>query len=205
MSHGAGHHGAAHDMGDASSKRIAIFITVIGLFLAIAETMAKGAQTNSIASNVQASNLWSFYQAKTIRQTSIKTAAEQMEVDIALAKDPAVKERLTKRVTEWRADVERYQSEPKTNEKHENVGEGRKELSQRALDSEKKRDFYTNQYHCFEIASAAFQIAIVMAGVYLLSHIVYLLWMVSGLVGVGLIFSFMGLVTPATIQALLPH
>ena len=54
-------------------------------------------QTNSIARNVEASNLWSFYQAKTLRQTTLKTAAEQMEIDVALAKDPAVKERLRKR------------------------------------------------------------------------------------------------------------
>jgi Domain of unknown function (DUF4337) len=204
MSHGAGH-GAGHDMGDASSKRIAIFITVIGLFLAIAETMAKGAQTNSISSNVQASNLWSFYQAKTIRQTSIKTAAEQMEIDVALAKDPAIKERLAKRVADWQKDVARYQSEPKINDKQENVGEGRKELQERALESEKKRDVYTDKYHCFEIGSAAFQIAIVMASVYLLTHIVYLLWMASGLMGIGLLFSLMGLIAPGTIHALLPH
>lgn len=205
MAHGAGHHGLDHDTGDSSSKRIAIFITVIGLFLAVAETMAKGAQTQSIASNVQSSNLWSFYQAKTIRQTTLKTAAEQMEVDVALAKDPAVKDRLTKRATEWRADVARYQSEPKTNDRHENVGEGRKELQERALAAEAKRDIYTNQYHSFEIASAAFQIAIVMASVYLLTHIVYLLWMASGLVGIGLLFSLIGIFSPATIETLLQH
>lgn len=204
MSHGAGH-GAGHDAGDPSSKRIAIFITVIGLLLAIAETMAKGAQTNSIASNVQASNLWSFYQAKTIRQTSLKTAAEQMEVDVALAKDPAVKERLAKRVADWRAEVERYQTEPKTNDRHENVGEGRKELSARAIEAEAKRDVYTNQYHCFEIGSAALQIAIVMASVYLLTHIVLVLWMATGFVGLGVIFALLGIFSPATINTLLPH
>ena len=204
MSHGAGH-GVEHDIHDASSKRIAIFITVIGLFLAIAETMAKGAQTQSIASNVESSNLWSFYQAKTIRQTTLRTAAEQMEVDVALAKDPAVKERLTKRVAEWKADVERYQSEPKTNAKHENVGEGRKELSARAIAAEAKRDTFMEKYHCFEIASAALQIAIVMASVYLLTHIVYLLWMASGLVGIGLLFAVLGVVSPATINVLLSH
>ena len=202
MSHGAGH---GIDASDSSSKRIAIFITVIGLFLAIAETMAKGAQTSSISSNVESSNLWSFYQAKTIRQTTLRTAAEQMEIDVALAKDPAVKERLSKRVADWRADVERYQSEPKTNDKHENVGEGRKELSARAIAAEAKRDNFMNQYHCFEIASAALQIAIVMASVYLLTHIIYLLWMASGLVGIGLIFSALGLFSPATIHALMPH
>ncbi len=204
MTHG-GHHGPELDASDSTSKRIAIFITVIGLFLAIAETLAKGAQTQAIASNVQASNLWSFYQAKTIRQTTLKTAAEQMDVDVALAKDPAVKERLVKRVEEWRSEVGRYQSEPKTNAKHENVGEGRKELMERALTAETKRDVYTNQYHSYEIASAAFQIAIVMASVYLLTHIVYLLWMASGLVGIGLVFGAIGLLSPATIEALLGH
>ena len=189
----------------STPKRIAVFITVIGLFLAIAETMAKGAQTQSIASNVQASNLWSFYQAKSIRQTSIKTAAEQMQIDVELAKDPAVRDRLAKRVAEWQATAARYESEPKTNDKHENVGEGRKELSARALEAEAKRDVYTNQYHSFEISSAAFQIAIVMASVYLLTHIVYLLWMAAGLVGVGMLFGLMGIFSPATIHALLPH
>ena len=192
-------------MTDPTSKRIAIFITVIGLFLAVVETMAKGAQTNSIASNVQASNLWSFYQAKTIRQTTLKTASEQMEIDIALAKDPAVAARLTKRVAEWKADIERYASEPKQNAKHEEVGEGRKELQARAIKAEAKRDVYTDQYHCFEIGSAAMQIAIVMASVYLLTHIVYLLWMASGLVGVGILFALMGMLSPATIHSLLPH
>lgn len=205
MAHGAGHHGLEHDTGDSSSKRIAIFITIIGLFLAVAETMAKGAQTNSIASNVQSSNLWSFYQAKTIRQTTLKTAAEQMEIDVALAKDPAVKERLTKRVADWRADVARYQSEPKSGPHHENMGEGRTELQARAIEAEAKRDIFTNQYHSFEIASAAFQIAIVMASVYLLTHIVYLLWMASGLVGIGLFFSAIGIFAPAMIQTLLGH
>lgn len=205
MSHGAGHHGADHHAGDSSSKRIAIFITVIGLFLAIAETLAKGAQTQSIASNVEASNLWSFYQAKTIRQTSLKTAAEQMDVDVALAKDPAVKERLVKRVEEWRSEVARYQSEPKTNARHENVGEGRRELMERALAAEARRDVYTNQYHSYEIASAAFQIAIVMASVYLLTHIVYLLWMASGLVGIGLVFAAIGLFSPAAIERIFAH
>jgi hypothetical protein len=196
MSHGHGHVG--HDAGDSSSKKIAIFITVIGLFLAVAETLAKGAQTNSIAKNVESSNLWSFYQAKTIRQTAIKTAAEQMEIDVALARDPAVKTRLEKRVADWRAEVERYQSEPKADGK----GEGRKELMQRAIAAEKERDLYTEKYHAFEIGSAAFQIAIVMASVYLLTHMGMLLWTAAGLCGIGVVFSIVGLVNPHVMSTL---
>ncbi|NOU08043.1 MAG: DUF4337 family protein, partial [Hyphomicrobiaceae bacterium] len=129
---------------------------------------------------------------------AIKTAAEQMEIDVALARDAAVKTRLEKRVADWRAEVERYQSEPKGNSK----GEGRKELMQRALAAEKERDVYTEKYHAFEIGSAAFQIAIVMASVYLLTHLSMLLWMAAGLCGLGVMFSIIGLVNPHVMSTL---
>ena len=188
-----------------TQKRLAVFITVIGLFLAVAETMAKGAQTQSIASNVEASNLWSFYQAKAIRQSTLKTASDQMEVDIALAKDPAVKTLLQKRVADWKKEIDRYQSEPKAGPHHENLGVGRVEIEERAHVMEEKREVFTNQYHCYEIGAAAFQIAIVMAGVYLLTQVTWMLLVVAGLVGGGLIFTLLGLLSPATIHLLLPH
>ena len=47
---------------------------------AFAETLGKGAQTESIAKNVEASNLWAFFQAKTIRRTVVQTAAEQAKL-----------------------------------------------------------------------------------------------------------------------------
>jgi Domain of unknown function (DUF4337) len=193
MSHGAGH-GAHADHGEGN-KKIAIFITVIGLFLAIAETMAKGAQTNSISSNVEASNLWAFFQAKTIRQTTLRTAADQMDIDVQLAKDPAVKQLLEKRTGDWRKTAERYQNEPET-------GEGRDQLAARAKEAEKKRDVYLDKYHAYELSSAAFQIAIVMASVYLLTHVGLILWAAAGLTGIGLVFGAIGLLAPAMVHAL---
>ena len=96
MSHGHGGHGVV----EGENKKIAILISVLALFLAIAETLGKSAQTDALSSNVEASNLWAFYQAKTIRKTTMETAAEQMEVDLKLAKDPVVKDLLEKRVNE---------------------------------------------------------------------------------------------------------
>lgn len=192
MSHG---HGAAHG-GEGDNKYIAIFISILALFLAIAETFAKGAQTNSIAFNVEASNLWAFYQAKTIRQTTLKTAAEQMEIDVQLAKDPGTKLVLEKRVAAWKADIERYQTEPKPN----NKGEGRRELQQRAVEAAKKRDLYAEKYHHYEVASAAFQIAIVLASVYLITHVVYMLWGAGMLAVIGVFFTFIGLLFPSAIH-----
>jgi hypothetical protein len=191
MSHG---HGAGHGS-EGDNKYIAILISVLALFLAVAETFAKGAQTNSIAYNIEASNLWSFYQAKTIRQTAIKTAAEQMEVDIQLARDPATKLLLEKRVASWKEEVARYQSEPKPT-----GGEGRKELQERAIAAGVKRDLYTEKYHHYEVASAAFQIAIVLASVFLLTKVAILLW-VSGLLALsGVFFTVVGLLFPSAIH-----
>jgi hypothetical protein len=62
----SGAHGHGHVEGN---KKIALLISVLALFLALVETMAKGAQTNALSYNIEASNLWSFFQAKTIRQT----------------------------------------------------------------------------------------------------------------------------------------
>jgi len=193
MAHG---HGAGHGAGDGENKYIAIFISVLALCLALAETFAKGAQTNAISFNVEASNLWAFYQAKTIRQTTLKTASEQMEVDIGLARDPATKQVLEKRVAAWRAEVDRYQSEPKPDGK----GEGRIELQKRAIEATKKRDLYMEKYHHYEVSSAAFQIAIVLAGTFILVKNVLLLWLAGGLSAIGVFFALVGLFFPHAIH-----
>jgi hypothetical protein len=192
MSHG---HGVGHGDAEGSNKYIAIFISVLALLLAIAETLAKSAQTNAIAYNIEASNLWAFYQAKTIRQTAIKTAAEQLEVDLALAKDGAVRDALDKRITSWKAEVARYQSEPTPS-----GGEGRKELQERAKKAEMKRDLFTEKYHHFEISSALFQIAIVLASVYLITHVFHLLVAASVLTAAGFFFSIVGLLFPHAVH-----
>jgi hypothetical protein len=185
MAHG---HGAGH--GIEASKGIAVFISLIALCLAIAETLAKGAQTNQISANVEASNLWAFFQAKTIRQQTLRTAAEQMAVDVALARDPATKERLEKRIADWQVEIARFQSEPKTDKYGNDVGEGRTELSRRAIELTKKRDVYADKYHLYEIASAVFQIALVLTSVYLLTQTAMLLY--GSVALCGLAFTLMG-------------
>ena len=59
-----------------SNKKIALVIAVLALFLAFSETLGKGAQTGALSENIQASDLWNFFQAKTIRQTVLRTAGE---------------------------------------------------------------------------------------------------------------------------------
>src|SRR5215813_945066 len=62
---------------DPSNKKIALLIAVLALVLAFSETLGKSAQTAALSYNIEASNLWSFFQAKTIRMTQVRTAGER--------------------------------------------------------------------------------------------------------------------------------
>jgi len=64
---------------DPSNKRVALLIALLALVLAFSETLGKSAQTAALTHNIEASNLWSFFQAKTIRMTTLRTAAESMD------------------------------------------------------------------------------------------------------------------------------
>lgn len=176
----------SHAHADAGNKKIALLISVLALFLAISETMGKAAQTDALSYNVQASNLWSFFQAKTIRQTSVRTAGELANLIL----DPAAQsEALKKQQGAWSATIARWESEPETQE-------GRRELTRRALESEKKRDLAMARYHHYEIASAAFQIAIVIASASVITGVA-LLAVGSGVIGLlGLAFTGVGLFAP---------
>src|SRR6266699_2214799 len=76
-------HDKGHKSGglDSQNKKIALLIAVIALFLAFSETLGKSAQTAALSFNVEASNLWAFYQAKTIRQTSLQAANEVLKFE----------------------------------------------------------------------------------------------------------------------------
>jgi hypothetical protein len=173
----------------SENRKIALLIAVIALFLALSETLGKGAQTESIARNVEASNLWAFFQAKSIRRTVVQTAADQARLNIASAGDDAAKAALQKQIEDWQKTAARYRSEPET-------GEGTEQLSERAKHAEEERNLATAKYHHFELASAAFQIAIVLASATIITGIFALAW-ISGLLAVaGLAFTALGMFAP---------
>ncbi len=167
-------HGHIEHGGD---KRIALLIAVLALFLALVGTGAKSSQTEVITRNVEASNLWAFFQARTIRQTAVRTAAEQAEVQKATTTDPAVRAAIEAQQKAWLATATRWESEP-------NTGEGRKELSARARHVEEDRDLSMAKYHFYEYSAALFEIAIVIASASIVTS-VPVLGLLSILLGVG--------------------
>ena len=89
--------------------------------------------------------------------------------------DPAAKAAVDKQVETWRKTAERYESDPK-------AGNGRKELEEKAKDAEAERDLSLAKYHHHELASAAFQVGIVLASAAVITGMVALVWF-AGLIG----------------------
>ncbi len=173
----------------SNHKKIALLIAVLALFLAFSETLGKNAQTAAISQNVVSSNLWAFFQAKTIRMTVLRTAAEQMQIEADRGANPETKAQLLKMVDAWNKTVARYEDEPST-------GEGRKQLTARAKQAEEKRELALARYDHYEFASAAFQIGIVLASAQVITGIAALGWL-SGLLGIaGLALMTLGLWAP---------
>ena len=171
----------------SENRKIALLIAVIALFLALSETLGKSAQTEAISKNVEASNLWAFFQAKTIRRTVVQTAADQAR--LAAAAEDAAKAALQKQIDDWQKTAARYRSEPET-------GEGTEQLSERARHAEEERNLASAKYHHFELASAAFQIAIVLASATIITGIFALAWISGLLTLAGLAITALGLFAP---------
>jgi len=179
-------HGHGHGEHASGNKRVALLISVLALVLAFSETLGKAAQTNALSLNIEASNLWAFFQAKTIRQTVLRTAAEQSS--LAPPNDEA-----RKQIEAWRKTAQRYQTEPET-------GEGRDELMARAKEAEKKRDRAMAAYHQYELASGAVQIAIVLASAAIVTGAMVLAWIGAGLGVVGVAFCLIGFFAPTAVH-----
>ncbi|RXG93800.1 DUF4337 domain-containing protein [Bradyrhizobium zhanjiangense] len=172
-----------------SNKKIALLIAVLALFLAISETLGKGAQTESISKNVEAANLWAFFQAKSIRRTVVATAAEQGKLTLGGTTDDTMKATVQKQVDDWTKTAQRYRSEPET-------GEGTEQLAEKAKHAEHERDEATAKYHHFELASAAFQIGIVLASATIITGMFALAYVSGVLTIAGLIMTALGLWWP---------
>ena len=194
-SHGDGGHGSS-----SQNKKIALLISVLALFLAFSETLGKSAQTAALSYNVEASNLWAFFQAKTIRRTLVETTAQAMTIQAIGAADEAIKTALAKQIDTWKAAAARYRSEPKKGPHGEELGEGTEELAKRAVEAQRKQGTSLARYHHYEVASAAFQIGIVLASATIITGMVVLSWISGGLGLLGLIFMGIGFFAPHAVH-----
>src|SRR6476660_1164409 len=112
-----------HEGSQSTKLRIGLLIAALAALLALLEAGGKSAQTEALDANLQASDLWAFFQAKAARVTTIRTAAETAKLSLQGDLPAETKAAIQKQIAAWNATAERYDSEPQT-------GEGRKELTE---------------------------------------------------------------------------
>jgi hypothetical protein len=152
---------------------------------------------------------WAFYQAKNIRQTSLQAANEILKLErlkADAAAPDAIKTALNQRIDTWEKTVVRYESEPREREVRKEVnlnppyGEGRRELMALAAAAEAKRDTALERYHHYEVASAAFQIGIVLASATVITGMIVLSYLAGALGILGIVFMSIGFFAPHAVH-----
>jgi hypothetical protein len=190
-----GHGGRRKPLAESTNKKIALLISVLALFLAFSETLGKKSQTEGISLNIKASDTWNFFQAKTIRQSTLRTAAQALTVEAGVVADEARKAALLKQADDWMKTVARYESDPAEKD-------GRKELRALAEKYEHDRDTHLARYHHYEYAAAAFQIGIVLASAAVITGMMALVYIAGGLGVVGLAVMGLGFFNPDYLHSL---
>ena len=179
------------DVAGRGGRDIALLISVLAAMLALVEVSGGNAEQDATTNNIAAANLWSFYQAKTIRRSNLEQLAELVELELPdLAPDRA--ERARNRLAAWRATAERYDSEPATNE-------GRKELAARAKAAEAARDRALAADNMFDYGSALLQLGIVVASASIVVGIPWLALLGGGFGVLALGFALLGWFAPTLI------
>ena len=163
----------AREAGHESFKnRAALGIAFMAMLLAITSLGGGNAAEDMANNNIHASDTWAFYQAKSIRQTTMRVAADGLEADLRANPNmpPEAREFVQKKMEEYRATAARYEDEPDPDDPANPLkGEGRKQLTARARDYEAQRERAQLQDPNFDFAEALFQIAIVLASVSILA------------------------------------
>jgi hypothetical protein len=170
-----------HEGSRSTNLRIGLLIAALAALLALLEAGGKSAQTEAINANLQATDLWAFFQSKTARMTTVRTAAESAKLSLLGDLPAETKAAIQKQIDAWNTTAHRYDSEPQT-------GEGQKELTERAKEAQAERDRKLAAYHLFELGSAASQLAIVLASAAIITGLIFLTYLAGalGIVGAGL-------------------
>ena len=150
-------------------------ISVFALLLAFNTYIANGLSGTILTNTIKANDTWSFYQAKSIKQTIVDNAAD--DADARGDKTKAEK---------YRATSQRYESDPAT-------GEGKKELMAKAQALEAERDLAKKKSPWISFAGSAMQMAIVLVSASIVAVSSAMFWGSFGVMALGIILMTQGL------------
>src|SRR5262249_843305 len=99
-----------HEGSQSSKLRIGLLIAPLAAIISLLDAGGKSAQTEAINANLQASDLWAFFQAKTARMTTIQTAGESAKLSLLGDLPAEAKAAIQSQIDAWNAAVARYDS-----------------------------------------------------------------------------------------------
>ena len=149
-----------------SRNLTALFISVLAMVLAINNVGGGNSAKEATRHNIEASNFFAFYQAKSIKQHELVIAKDRLEIDLALNPKLTDSARvlLSQKSDEYAQRIERYENDEKS-------GEGKKQLLEKAKDHEFERDHALKQDPWFDYAEGILQIGIVLLSISILASI----------------------------------
>ena len=169
-----------HDEHDPFVKRIALCVAIYAVILAIAGAGGKNAGKDMISEQIEASNRWAQYQAKSVREAIYINDFEKYELEKEKGgMSPESESKLVKSMERVKKKIEDYK---KDKEEIKAKAEGH----EAARDKAHKKDSY------FDFAELLLQIAIVLASVAMLSKTRWSFLLSVALVAVGLLFTLNG-------------
>ena len=155
----------AEDQNQRDKDRlIGVYIAVLAVILALCTMGGGNAAKEATLKNIEASNLWAFFQAKNLRRQALRLQIDQLE--IMRDGDPNLPV-TTRAAVEAKIADYKAQDALLTSDKARN--EGLDELFVRAKALEVERDTAMERDPYFDYGEAFLQIAIVLGGVAIIS------------------------------------
>ena len=191
---------------EASEKfrnRAALLISILAMLLAIGSLGGGNATDDMVHGNIKASDTWAFYQAKNVRQTQYRLAADRLQLELAdPGLTPEARAAAQQQLARYQETIKRYDDEPDPRAPQDSLrGEGKKQLSAQARSYERVRERAEAQDGNFDYSEVFLQLAIVLGSVAILatSRAVLTFSMVLGAIGTLLLINGFALLFPLPI------
>ena len=111
---------------DPVTRRVGILVGVVGIFLSVVTIASHRAHTDAVIHRTESNDLWSYYQAKKIRENTDDVAQTLLE---SLSSDPLKTESATKKLeaarAKYAADAEKLQDDARGKDKETELEERR--------------------------------------------------------------------------------
>jgi hypothetical protein len=152
-------------------SRAALLISTLAMLLAIGSLGGGNATDDMVHGNIKASDTWAFYQAKNVRQTEYKLAADRLQLQLA---DPTISPEARRaaetQLHKYQETIARYDDEPDPAAPGDSLrGEGKKQLAAQARGYERIRERASDQDGNFDYSETFLQLAIVLGSVAILA------------------------------------